>query len=112
MGRYLCGPSVLRLAGHAAATRPGQIVEHDFSATGPEGEHGPAREAALLASRALQLPPDTETELDRTAASDDLTSGALLPADAPAPAVDTPAAGPSSTDTEKPRGGSRRRVQE
>ena len=60
MGKYLnCGTSVLRLRGHAEPCQPGQAVEHDFSVDGPEGEHGPAREAALIAAGALQ--PVTES---------------------------------------------------
>lgn len=47
MAKYLVGPSVWN--GH----QPGSTVEHDFSETGPEGEHGPAREAALIAAGAL-----------------------------------------------------------
>lgn len=51
--RYVAGPSVLQLTGHAVPIQPGESFEHDFSATGPEGEHGPAREAALLAAGSI-----------------------------------------------------------
>lgn len=55
MGQYRVGPSVtLRLLGHPTPSVSGDLVDHDFSATGPEGEHGPAREAALLATGALE----------------------------------------------------------
>lgn len=47
MAKYTVGPSVWN--GHL----PGVVVEYDFSPAGPEGEHGPAREAALIAAGAL-----------------------------------------------------------
>lgn len=53
MGRYLVGPSTVRLTGHARAAEPGAIVEHDFSVDGPDGIHGPAQEAALVSAGAL-----------------------------------------------------------
>lgn len=64
MGTYRVGPSRVRLTGHAAWAGPGEIVEHDFSLTGPDGEHGPGREAHLLACGALEVvvPTDTRTE--------------------------------------------------
>lgn len=75
MASYLCGPSVLRLTGHTEAVQPGASFDHDFSVTGPEGEHGPAREAALIASGAASLasatktasPPDDKTTTERPA---------------------------------------------
>ena len=59
MGRYQVGPSALHLTGHTGATEPGGTVDHDFSIDGPDGEHGPAREAALIDAGALT--PITET---------------------------------------------------
>ena len=53
MGKYTVGPSTVHLTGHAKPAQPGETVEHDFSITGPEGEHGPAREAALIAAGAV-----------------------------------------------------------
>ena len=53
MASYTVGPSVVQLTGHAKAAQPGEKVEHDFSVTGPDGEHGPARETALIAAGAL-----------------------------------------------------------
>lgn len=47
MAKYTVGPSIWH--GHA----PGEVVEYDFSPSGPEGEHGPAREAMLIAAGAL-----------------------------------------------------------
>lgn len=56
MAKYLnCGSSVLHLIGHKDQCQPGQSIEHDFSINGPEGEHGPSREAALIAAGALKL---------------------------------------------------------
>lgn len=60
MGQYKVGPSRVHLNGHKDACEPGCIVEHDFSITGPEGEHGPAREAAMVAAGALT--PVTEKD--------------------------------------------------
>lgn len=62
MATYVCGPSRLSLTGHAQAIQPGSTFEHDFSETGPEGIHGLAREAALLAGGALLLPPVVTTD--------------------------------------------------
>ena len=59
MGKYTVGPSVVQLTGHEKPAKPGDTVEHDFSLTGPDGEHGPAREAAAIAAGALT--PVTET---------------------------------------------------
>ena len=60
MAKYLnCGTSALTLTGHTVPCRPGETVEHDFSLTGPDGEHGPSREAALIAAGALK-PADPE----------------------------------------------------
>ena len=53
MGHYKVGPSVLSLTGHDTPAQPGEAVEHDFSVAGPEGEHGPAREQALITAGAL-----------------------------------------------------------
>ena len=53
MAKYTVGPSTLNLTGHSEPAQPGTIVEHDFSLTGPDGEHGPARETALIAAGAL-----------------------------------------------------------
>ena len=53
MGQYVVGPSWVALTGHPFSVSPGSTVEHDFSIAGPDGEHGPAREAALIASGAL-----------------------------------------------------------
>jgi hypothetical protein len=53
MGQYIAGRSRLRLKGHAEPVEPGQAFVHDFGPKGPEGIHGPAREAALLASGAI-----------------------------------------------------------
>ncbi len=50
---YRSGESALRLLGHAADVLPHTEFEHDFSVDGPEGEHGPAREAAMIASGAI-----------------------------------------------------------
>jgi len=47
MAKYTVGPCVWN--GH----QPGVVVEHDFSADGPDGDHGPEREAALIAAGAL-----------------------------------------------------------
>ncbi len=69
MSTYLVGPSVVRLTGHATASQPGSRVEHDFGLTGPDGEHGPAREAALLACGALKMvdpPEESSTNLPGT----------------------------------------------
>ncbi|MGE0450841.1 MAG: hypothetical protein AB7Q29_14805 [Vicinamibacterales bacterium] len=55
MKTYISGPSVLHLAGHPEPIQPGSLFLHDFSAQGPDGEHGPAREAALLAGGAIAL---------------------------------------------------------
>ena len=55
MAKYTLGPSTLHLTGHPAAAAPGSVLDHDFSVTGPDGEHGPAREAALIAAGALTL---------------------------------------------------------
>lgn len=63
MAKYLSGPSTLWLTGRSDPVLPGTAFEHDFSVDGPEGEHGPDREAALLAAGALtrdahpDLPP-------------------------------------------------------
>ena len=54
MARYLVGPSPLTLTG-AQLAQPGETVEHDFSINGPDGAHGPGREAALIAAGALTL---------------------------------------------------------
>lgn len=51
MKTYRVGPTPLVFAGRIAA--PGASFTYDFSLEGPEGEHGPAREAALLAAGAL-----------------------------------------------------------
>lgn len=51
--RYTVGPSVLSLTGHDTPSQPGETVEHDFSPSGPDGEHGPAREQALITAGAL-----------------------------------------------------------
>ena len=61
--RYLVGPSVLQLTG-AEPAQPGATVDHDFSVDGPDGEHGPAREAALIAAGAL-TPVPVELSPDR-----------------------------------------------
>lgn len=53
MAKYTVGPSTLHLIGHETPAVPGETVDHDFSITGPDGEHGPAREAALIAAGAL-----------------------------------------------------------
>lgn len=54
MGKYISAPeTTLRLTGRSEPVNPGDTFEHDFSETGPEGEHGPAREAALLAAGAV-----------------------------------------------------------
>ena len=53
MGKYTVGPSRVLLTGHAESCEPGCTVEHDFSVNGPDGEHGPAREAAMIAAGAL-----------------------------------------------------------
>lgn len=55
---YIAGPSRLQMTGAADLIQPGQSFEHDFSADGPEGEHGPAREAAMIASGAISRAPD------------------------------------------------------
>ena len=57
MKKYTVGPSHVQLTGGAPA-EPGAIVEHDFSVDGPDGEHGPGREAALIAAGALTLVVD------------------------------------------------------
>jgi hypothetical protein len=51
MAKYTAGPSRLSLGGQPI--QPDQSFEHDFSVDGPEGEHGPGREAALLAAGAI-----------------------------------------------------------
>lgn len=58
MATYLCGPSVLQLTGHAEPVRPGSTFAHDFTIGGPEGEYGPAREAALIAAGAMMPEPE------------------------------------------------------
>ena len=57
MGQYNVGPSTVQLKGHATPAQPGEVVEHDFSLTGPDGEHGPARETALIAAGARTPAP-------------------------------------------------------
>lgn len=52
MARYEAGPSVLWIDG--GRVEPGRVFEHDFSLAGPDGAHGPAREAALLAAGAVR----------------------------------------------------------
>lgn len=59
MGRYVCGNSVLRLTGRTDdPILPGTTFDYDFSAEGPEGVHGPAREAALVAAGAILTPAE------------------------------------------------------
>jgi len=53
MKTYIVGPSVVRLTGHTTSSAPGSRLEHDFGPDGPDGVHGAAREAALLACGAL-----------------------------------------------------------
>lgn len=53
MAKFTVGPSTVHLTGHATPAQPGETVDHDFSITGPDGEHGPSREAALIAAGAL-----------------------------------------------------------
>lgn len=53
MGKYTVGPCVLCLTGHEKPAKEGETVEHDFSINGPDGEHGPAREAALILAGAV-----------------------------------------------------------
>lgn len=91
---YISGPSVLHLAGHPEPIQPGSLFLHDFSAQGPEGEHGPAREAALLAGGAMAfadfveaaaapgvaLPVDTEIPIVDPAAVQDATVAPIDPA--------------------------------
>lgn len=60
--RYICGPSTLRLTGRNEPIQPGETFDHDFSADGPDGEHGPAREAALIAAEAIVVAPDTASD--------------------------------------------------
>ena len=67
MGRYTVGPSTVHLTGHAQASQPGELVEHDFSIAGPDGEHGPAREAALITAGAL-TPVTEEASRERPSA--------------------------------------------
>lgn len=62
MGRYTVGPSTVHVTG--IPSQPGDVIEHDFSINGPEGEHGPAREAALIAAGAL-TPITEEASGDR-----------------------------------------------
>lgn len=66
MGRYIAGDSVLRLTGGVEAIQPGQSFEHDFSETGPEGEHGPAREAAMIASGAIRVDDQSDATVIAT----------------------------------------------
>lgn len=54
--KYICGPSILSFPG-GEPIQPGDAFEHDFSIEGPEGEHGPAREAALIAAEAIAVAP-------------------------------------------------------
>lgn len=64
MTKYRVGPSVLQLTG-AEPAQPGATVDHDFSVDGPDGEHGPAREAALIAAGALTpIPAISESPTD------------------------------------------------
>ena len=58
MAKYTVGPSTVHLTGHDEPAAAGSVVDHDFSITGPDGEHGPAREAALIAAGALTLVVD------------------------------------------------------
>lgn len=64
MGRYTVGPCTLTLTGHDGACKEGDTVDHDFSINGPDGEHGPARETALIAAGAL-TPITEEASGDR-----------------------------------------------
>lgn len=66
MRKYTVGPSTVHLTGHDTPAQPGEIVEHDFSPAGPDGEHGPGREAALIAAEAL-TPVTEEASGDRPA---------------------------------------------
>ena len=64
--KYICGPSILSFPG-GEPIQPGESFEHDFSVEGPHGEHGPAREAALIAAEAIAVAPPPSHSSERTA---------------------------------------------
>jgi len=55
----------VRLTG-APAAKPGSVIEYDFSVTGPQGVHGPAREQAMIAAGALNVTEADPLTSDRS----------------------------------------------
>src|SRR4051812_21748324 len=93
MGKYIAGPSVLRLPGRPAIV-PGQAFEHDFD----EVDH----ETLALASGAITLQPGETSLADQRAAAQRVAAAAKLADRAasvvPAPPVVEPTAGATTDD--------------